>query len=256
VDRTTERVDVAGKGTMLFADAVREIATSIPSSLPARLTQQERARRAKIELLQRAGREAYPATVERTRTVAELRARHDGLPAGQCTDEIVSVAGRVSAARDFGGVTFAVLREDNATIQLILTAEDTPADAHLLWRRTVDLGDQVSVTGEIVASKRGELSILVDRWTMAAKCLHPLPDPRAGFTDPEARVRQRHLDLLVNPEARDLLVARSAVVDALRDGLRARGFVEVETPILQLTAGGAAARPFRTHSHAYDTDLI
>jgi lysyl-tRNA synthetase class 2 len=255
-DRTFEQVALPDGRTVSFADAVREI-TAAPAGLPGRRpTQQERARRAKIDLLHEAGHEAYPVAVERTGSVADVRARYAGLPAGQHTGDVVSLAGRIGAARDFGGVTFAVLYEGNTEIQLMLTAEGTPADAHLLWRRAVDLGDQVSVTGEIVASKRGELSILVAGWSMAAKCLRPLPNPRTGLTDPEARVRQRHLDLLVNPDARGLLVTRAAAVEALRNGLRARGFVEVETPILQLTAGGAAARPFRTRSQTYDTDLF
>ena len=124
------------------------------------------------------------------------------------------------------------------------------------WRRLVDIGDHVSVTGEVVTSRRGELSIAATAWLMAAKCLHPLPDKRKGFTDPEARVRQRHIDLVMNPDSLRMMRHRSAAVRALRNGFESRGFIEVETPMLQAVHGGANARPFVTHINAYDTELF
>ncbi|GAA0932273.1 bifunctional lysylphosphatidylglycerol synthetase/lysine--tRNA ligase LysX [Nonomuraea longicatena] len=185
--------------------------------------------------------EPYPVGFPRTHTTAqahEVGAR-------------VAVAGRVMLVRDHGGVLFATLRDWAGERQLMIT------DPALLrsWRRVVDLGDHVGCTGEVVLSDLGEVSVLAGSWTLLAKCLHPLPDKHRGLTDPEDRVRRRHLDLVTDPGARRLLRTRAAVVQALRDGLRRRGFLEVETPILQPVHGGAAARPFRTHAGAYDLDL-
>lgn len=216
---------------------------------------QQRARREKIDQLQAAGYEAYPVSVPRTHGIAEVQAAHQGLPAGQRTGQRVSITGRVQALRDLGGVIFAVLREDDAQCQAMLTAADTPAAVRQLWRATVDLGDHLSVSGEVIASDRGELSVLVDDWAMASKCLRPLPDAHSGLTDPQARVRQRYLDLIVNHDSMATLRARSTAVSALRAALSARGFTEVETPMLQSMHGGATARPFRTHINAYDADL-
>lgn len=248
--------DVIDQSTVPFLAAVHACEqTARPSRTQRRVSQQQRTRRAKIELLRAAGMDPYPVTVPRGGEIAEVRARHQGLPAGQRTGEVVSLAGRVRAVRDFGGVTFAELQGGGAAIQLMLTADHTPQPVRRLWRDAVDLGDQVSVTGEIAASKSGELSIVVIDWVMAAKCLQPLPGARAGLADPQVRARRRHVDLLVNSAAMSTLRTHSMVVEALRDTLRAKGFTEVETPILQLTAGGATARPFRTHSGAHDTDL-
>jgi lysyl-tRNA synthetase class 2 len=220
-----------------------------------RLSEQQRARLAKTDRLVKLGHEPYPVSVPRTSSLAEVRAAHPALEPDTRTGERASVAGRVRALRDLGGVLFAVLQDGPTTLQAMLTDDATPAPAADRWRQTVDLGDHVSVTGEVIASRRGELSILVDDWVMAAKCLRPLPDAHAGFTDPEARLSQRHLDLLVNPDAMRVLRDRSAAVRALRDSFAVRGYAEVETPMLQAVHGGAAARPFRTHINAYDMDL-
>jgi lysyl-tRNA synthetase, class II len=219
------------------------------------LSQQQQTRLEKRERLEKLGRTPYPVAVPRTTTLAAVRAGHPGLGPDATTGEPVAVTGRVRALRDLGGVSFAVLQDGDATLQAMLTHDVTPASARHQWRRTVDLGDLVSVTGEVVTSRRGELSILVHEWAMAAKCLHPLPDVHAGFTDPEARVSQRYLDLLVNPDALRVLRDRSAAVKALRDAFTDRGYLEVETPMLQAVHGGATARPFRTHINAYHTDL-
>jgi lysyl-tRNA synthetase, class II len=123
------------------------------------------------------------------------------------------------------------------------------------WRHDVDLGDQVGVTGEVITTKRGELTLRAESFTITSKSIRPLPDKHKGLTDPEARVRARYVDLIVRPEAREVAYLRSAVIRSLRDSLQARGFTEVETPILQLIHGGANARPFETHINAYDLDL-
>lgn len=252
-----EQVPVAGAGAVAFVDAVRSQEDELlrPARPLRPVTEQQRVRRAKIDLLAAHGQSAYPVDVPRTTTIAQVCAAHEEIGAGTSTGQHVSVAGRIRAIRDLGGVTFAVLQDAGNTVQIMLTAAETPRVQFDLWKRTVDLGDHVSVTGEVVASKRGELSVLLDSWVMAAKCLRPLPGAHAGFSDPDARVRQRYLDLIVNREAMDALQTRSRAVKALRDGFTQRGFTEVETPMLQTVHGGAAARPFRTHINAYNVDL-
>ncbi|GAA1615981.1 bifunctional lysylphosphatidylglycerol synthetase/lysine--tRNA ligase LysX [Actinoplanes couchii] len=241
-----------------FAEAVRAQEDQLlrPPRPERRLSQQQRARLEKRDRLVRDGVEPYPVAVARTTTLAAVRETHPGLPPDARTGVQVSVTGRIRALRDLGGVIFARLRDGDTDLQVMLTAATTPADVLRRWRRTVDLGDHVSVTGEVATSRRGELSILATDWAMAAKCLRPLPDEHAGFTDPEARVAQRHLDLLVNPEAMRVLRDRSTAVRALRDAFAVRGFTEVETPMLQTVHGGAAARPFVTHINAYDMELF
>ena len=123
------------------------------------------------------------------------------------------------------------------------------------WTRDIDLGDHVGVTGEVITSKRGELSVFAESFVLTSKSLRPLPDKHKGLTDPEARVRSRHVDLIIRPEAREIAYTRTTVVRSVRDSLERRGFVEVETPMLQLIHGGANARPFETHINAYDLDL-
>ncbi|MEU8819863.1 bifunctional lysylphosphatidylglycerol synthetase/lysine--tRNA ligase LysX [Actinoplanes sp. NPDC048796] len=252
-DPSTELIDGVPFAEVVRAQEERLLRPARPQRW---LSQQQRVRLEKHDRLIKDGVEPYPVSVPRTSTLAEVRLAHPGLAADTRTGRQVAVTGRVHALRDLGGVTFATLREGNATLQAILTAEATAAPLRQRWRRTVDLGDHVSVTGEVVTSRRGELSILVEDWTMAAKCLRPMPDAHAGFTDPEARVAQRHLDLLVNPDAMQVLRHRSAAVKALRDAFARRGYAEVETPMLQAVHGGAAARPFRTHINAYDMELF
>ncbi|MFD1044531.1 bifunctional lysylphosphatidylglycerol synthetase/lysine--tRNA ligase LysX, partial [Kibdelosporangium lantanae] len=162
---------------------------------------------------------------------------------------IHQIAGRVMASRDMGGLCFVRLRDFTGELQVMLVGDLTA------WRSSVDLGDHVGVHGEVVTSKRGELSVLADDWVVTAKCLHPLPDKRKGLADPETRVRQRYLDLVVNPDSAGMLKVRSKVVRALRDALHAEDYIEVETPMLQTVHGGANARPFITHINAYDTRM-
>lgn len=232
-----------GFAAAVAAQEAELLAVAVPRR---RLTQQQAARTAKLEVLRAAGMEPYPVGVPRTHTVAAVR---DVPLAGP----EVSVAGRVVRLRDLGGVVFAVLREGTDDVQAMLTA-DGSADL-ALWRRAVDLGDLVGVTGRLARSRTGELSIAVTAWRMAAKALTPPPDKRHGLADAEARVRLRHMDLALHDHAAALLRARSAAVWSIRSQLVAREFLEVETPILQRIHGGANARPFTTHINAYDLDL-
>ncbi len=209
-----------------------------------RLPEQVRLRMATRERLLRTGVDPYPPSYRRKTTAAELREGTDA-----------QVAGRVLAVRDLGGVIFVVLRDWSGDCQLLLSAATLgAADLHRL-RHDIDLGDQLGAAGPVGRSRSGELSVLVTRWQLTAKALRPLPDKRGGLADPEARVRQRYLDLTMNVDARCRLAARSAVLRSVRNTLDRRGFTEVETPILQTIHGGANARPFRTHINAYDLDL-
>ncbi|WP_132210059.1 bifunctional lysylphosphatidylglycerol synthetase/lysine--tRNA ligase LysX [Kribbella steppae] len=255
---TAERHAIMAADGGAFATAVRAQEEELlrPALPDRKLTEQELIRRTKLDELVAAGIDPYPVSVPRTETLERIRELHPNLPADHHTGVTVSVTGRVTRMRNHGGLAFAQLQDGLSQLQAMLTADACGEVALDHWRRLVDIGDHVSVTGEIVTSRRGELSIAATSWLMAAKCLHPLPDKRKGLTDPEARVRQRHLDLVMNPDSLRMMQHRSTAVRALRNGFEARGFIEVETPMLQAVHGGANARPFATHINAYDTELF
>ncbi|SNR28506.1 lysyl-tRNA synthetase, class II [Haloechinothrix alba] len=219
------------------------------------LPEQMRIRREKLDRLRQAGVDPYPVGYDRTTSIAEVREDHEHLEADTGTGQRVAVAGRIMLYRTSGKLCFATIRDASGSIQIMLSLDKIGAESLESWKSDIDLGDHVGVEGEVITSKRGELSVLADSWTLTAKCLRPLPEKHKGLTDPEARVRQRYVDLIVNPEARQMVTHRSHAVQALRNGLVQRGFVEVETPMLQQIHGGAAARPFTTHINAYDLDL-
>jgi lysyl-tRNA synthetase class 2 len=254
--RNDDPVELDGQSRP-FAEAAAEQRRRRRERLPerSRLSQQETVRRAKIERLERAGMAAYPASVPRTHEIGELVGKYAGSGPDVRTGQQVSVVGRVRALRDLGGLAFAVLQEGRHAIQIMADRVVLGTTAHQLFKATVDLGDVISVTGEVMVSHRGELSVQPYEWAMAAKCLRPLPDARAGFTDPELRQRQRHLDLIVNYDSIEMMLKRSTMLQAVRQSLVRRGYAEVETPMLQPVHGGANARPFQTHSNAYDMKL-
>jgi lysyl-tRNA synthetase, class II len=220
-------------------------ATAMPK--PVRRPEQVRVRLAKLDRLREGGHDPYPAAFDRDARLADVASEFAGLGPDERTGHKVRIAGRVMASRDLGGLCFVRLKDFSGDLQVMMTRPVLDG-----WRRAVDLGDHVGVSGEVVTSQRGELSVLADTWTVTAKCLHPLPDKRKGLSDPETRVRQRYLDLVVNPDSASMLKLRSTVVRALRDTLHGNDFLEVETPMLQTVHGGANARPFVTHINAYD----
>jgi lysyl-tRNA synthetase class 2 len=226
-----------------------------PEAARASGSEQTRVRLAKVAALRDAGVDPYPVGYARSHTCAAVRQAHPDLPPDTATGEHVAVAGRVVLLRDHGRLWFATLRDWSGDLQVMLCTERLGEEQVARWKSTVDLGDHVGVRGEVVTTRRGELSVAVDGWTLTAKCLHPLPDKHKGLSDPEVLVRQRHLDLIVNPAARQMLRVRAAAVHALRSTLVDAGFLEVDTPILQRVHGGANARPFVTHSNAYDLPL-
>lgn len=219
------------------------------------LPEQIRVRRAKrAELLAR-GVDPYPVEVARSHMLREVREAYPDLPVDAVTGEQVSVVGRVIFLRNTGKLCFATLREGDGTeLQAMLSLADVGAEQLADWKALVDLGDHVLVHGQVVASRRGELSVAADRWQMVSKAVRPLPVAHRELSE-ETRVRQRYVDLIMRPQAREMVRARATVLRALRSALDARGFVEVETPMLQLLHGGATARPFATRSNALDTDL-
>lgn len=219
------------------------------------LPEQMRVRREKLDRLRASGIDPYPVTFPRTATIADVRAKHPDLEPGTETGEKVGVTGRVMLIRNTGKLCFATMRDGTGEIQIMLSLAKVGQEQLDFWKREVDLGDHVGVEGEVITSRRGELSVMADRFAITSKCLRPLPEKHAGLTDPEARVRQRYVDLIVNDEARRMARLRSATVRAVRDFWHEEGYLEVETPMLQPIHGGAAARPFRTHINAYDMDL-
>lgn len=223
-----------------------------------RLSQQQRVRRAKLDEMTRQGFEPYPVSVPRTHTIDQIVAEYAGtnLGADVRTGNKVCLTGRVRALRDLGGVAFAVLEDGDSRIQVMATQSETCRAELARWKKWTDLGDIVSVTGQMATSHSGELSVLMHSWQMAAKCLSPIPHLHAQFRDPDARVRNRSLDLIVNADSRDMLLRRSRGVRAFRNAFDALGYAEVETPMLQTVHGGASARPFKTHINAYSTDLV
>ena len=218
-------------------------------------TEQVRVRKEKLARIRELGINPYPVRAPRTATLAEVRQQHGDLAPDERTGQVVSVVGRVMLKRDGGKLCFATLRDGTGDLQVMLSLADVGQDSLELWKRLVDLGDHVSVTGEVITSRKGELSVAATEWVLAAKTLRPLPEKHKGLTDPEARARMRYVDLIIRPEARSAAHLRATLVRSIRDSLHARGFIEVETPILQLVHGGANARPFHTHINAYDLDV-
>ena len=218
----------------------------------ASLEELRKVRLHKLELLKKAGINPYPSSVPRDMSIADAvkdfsRVSKEGKP--------VSLAGRVMALRPQGGITFLNLTDGTATFQALLKDGDTSAEVLKLFSETVDIGDFISVSGMLFETKRGEKTLLVKSWTMAAKSILPLPEKWHGITDPEERYRLRYLDLLMQPELREMFVRKARFWNTIRGFLTERGFLEVETPTLEVTTGGAEARPFRTHHNDYDLEL-
>ncbi|MEU7754538.1 lysine--tRNA ligase [Micromonospora sp. NPDC049101] len=219
------------------------------------LPEQMKVRREKRDRMLAEGVQPYPVGFPRTTTLAQVRARYADLPTDTATGDQVAVTGRVIFVRNTGKLCFATLRDGDGTeLQAMLSLDRVGPERLEAWKRLVDLGDHVGVTGEVITSRRGELSVLAQRWEMTAKALRPLPVAHKPLSE-EARVRQRYVDLIVRPQAREMVRTRAAAVRSLRDSLHGQGFIEVETPMLQLLHGGATARPFVTHSNALSTDL-
>lgn len=206
----------------------------------------------KLELLKKEGIDPYPSKVPRDFPIVFLKTNFD---AQTKTGVPISVAGRVMAIRGQGAILFAVLFDGTEKIQAIIKKDILQGEQFSLFFNAVDVGDFISVTGMAILSERGEPSVMVDSWMMASKSLLPLPEKWHGLQDVEERYRKRYLDFLMNDELRDLIVKKSKFWDATRDFMKNTGFLEVETPTLETTTGGAEATPFGTHHNDFDLDV-
>lgn len=219
------------------------------------LNEQMRFRRQKRESLLHSGVEPYPVKPARTHSLAQVREQFAPLEPGESSGQQAAVVGRVVFIRNSGKLCFATLQEGDGTrLQVMLSLAEIGTDSLADWKSLVDLGDHVSVHGEVISSRRGELSVMAHTWAMASKALRPLPTLHAGVNE-ETRVRQRYVDLMVREEARQMVRTRAAITRTLRETLHQRDYIEVETPVLQLVHGGATARPFETHLNAFDQKM-
>ena len=224
------------------------------------IVEQHQIRREKRARMIGTSREPYPVDMSRTHTLAQVRAGWPDLAAGAETDDIVEIGGRVVFLRNTGKLCFATLQDgfdpdsDGERLQVMVSLAEVGEQGLGEWKADVDLGDFIWVRGRVVSSRRGELSVMASEWKMASKALRPLPVLHKDLSE-EARVRRRYADLIVRPEAREIVRVRAAITKSLRRTLDEAGFLEVETPTLQLIHGGAAARPFRTHLNAFDIDM-
>ncbi|MBM5798443.1 MAG: lysine--tRNA ligase, partial [Cyanobacteria bacterium K_Offshore_0m_m2_072] len=212
----------------------------------------------KAEALRALGQGPYALSFAPSHRTAELQQSHADLPNGEERAETVAVAGRVMTRRVMGKLAFFTLVDESGPIQLYLekaTLEAGATEAFTQITTLVDAGDLIGVEGSLRRTDRGELSVKVQRWQMLSKSLQPLPDKWHGLADVEKRYRQRYLDLIVSPQTRDTFRRRALAVSAMRRWLDERGFLEIETPVLQSVPGGADARPFETHHNALDLPL-
>ncbi len=208
----------------------------------------------RARLLER-GEQAYPVAVPVTTTIGALRERFGHLPADTATGERAAVAGRIVHLRNTGKLCFAALQAgDGSRIQAMVSLDAVGEESLADFKALVDLGDQLFVAGEVITSRRGELSIRADEWRIASKALLPLPNLHVELSE-ETRVRSRYLDLIARPAARRMVHTRAAAIASLRQTFADRGYLELETPMLQVQHGGASARPFVTHSNAFGADL-
>src|SRR5690606_17191108 len=219
------------------------------------LPEQMRVRLAKREALLAPGEAPYPVHVPRPLSLADVRENWGHLQAGEETQDVVGVAGRVVFVRNTGKLCFATLQAGDGTrLQVMLSLAEVGAEALERWKDLVDLGDHVFVRGRVVSSRRGELSVMASEWRMASKALRPLPVLHKELSE-EQRVRRRYVDLIVREEARRMVHERAAVVRAIRRVLEDEAYTEIETPVLQTVHGGATARPFHTHLNAFDLPM-
>ena len=221
----------------------------------ADLPEQILVRRAKRERILERGEQAYPVSVPRTHTIAEVRAAHGELEIGEETDVVVGVAGRVVFLRSTGKLCFATVQDGEGNrLQVMFSLAAVGEESLAAFKADVDLGDHLFAHGRVISSRRGELSVFADSWQLAAKAIRPLPVLYKDLSE-ESRVRQRYVDLIARPAARETVRLRAALMRSLREALDRRGFLEIETPMLQTIHGGAAARPFVTHMNAFDIEL-
>jgi lysyl-tRNA synthetase class 2 len=218
----------------------------------ASLEEIREARLKKLDKLRQAGLDPYPAKVPRDFSVSEFKQTFEDL---EGSGKEISLVGRIMAIRGQGAILFAVIFDGTEKIQTVFKKDEMPEDAFNLFTETADIGDFISVKGYAAKSKTGEESLFARGWVIASKSLLPLPEKWAGLSDVEERYRKRYLDFLMDDQLRDLIVKKSKFWDVTRNFFKENGFLEIETPTLELTTGGAEARPFKTHHNDFDLDL-
>ena len=206
----------------------------------------------KLHLLEKAGMSPFPSKVPRTFCLADAK---NNFKQYKENKKEVSVVGRIMAIRGQGAILFVVLYDGKGKIQAVFKKDSIEENKFKLFTDVIDIGDFISVTGAFFTTERGEESILVKDWTIAVKTLLPLPEKWHGIQDTDERYRKRYLDILMNPELRDLFLKKAKFWDVTREFLKEKGFLEVETPTLEITTGGAKATPFKTHHNDYDLDV-
>ncbi|MDR2748999.1 MAG: lysine--tRNA ligase [Bifidobacteriaceae bacterium] len=217
--------------------------------------EQTKIRKSKRQKLLDLGLQAYPVDLQFSSSIPEIRSKYKTLKADERTGDIVNTAGRVMYLRGAGKLAFVALQDGAGNrLQAMFSLAQIGEDQMKSFRALVDIGDHLWVEGEVISSKTGELSILVNTWKMASKALRPLPVLHKELSD-DSRVRRRYLELIVNSQTRDTVYQRSKIVSTLRDQFHKKAFLELETPMLQTLHGGAAARPFTTKMNAFDIDL-
>jgi len=219
----------------------------------SRIDEIKQIREQKISILRKAGMEPFANSVQRDVTLKELELRFNDF-IGDANE--ISLVGRVMAIRGQGAISFIVLNDGTAEFQAVLKKDEIDEKQFSLFRDTVDLGDFIEVRGELFTTERGHKSLLMNSWKMATKSLLPLPEKWAGLQDVEERYRKRYLDILSDKEVFERFVTRSNIIKAIRQYLDNKGFLEIETPILQNQAGGAMAKTFNTHHNDYDMDMV
>jgi len=229
-----------------MTDQLENEADDLPEQIAIRMAKREKL----IEL-----GDAYPVALPISHTIQQVREKYHDLEIDAVTGQQVALAGRVVFARNTGKLCFATLQAgDGERIQAMVSLDKVGEQSLEQYKELVDLGDHLFVSGEVITSKRGELSILVSEWKMAAKTIRPLPNLHNELSE-EFRVRHRYIDLIVRDRAREVVKIRSQVMQSLRKTFTGENYLEVETPMLQVMHGGASARPFKTHMNAFDVDL-
>lgn len=207
----------------------------------------------KLEEIRKLGIEPYPYRFNRTHHAGDIISKYSKLKPEEKTKDKVIVAGRIMSIREMGKISFGHIQDQSARIQFLIKKDDDEKQYQLF--RLLDIGDWVGIEGIVFKTRTGEITIETAKLTLLSKSLYPLPDKWHGIKDPEIKYRRRYLDLMMNPESRKVFVMRSRIIDAVREFLVSRGFIEVDTPALQPIYGGAAARPFKTHLNALDMDI-
>jgi lysyl-tRNA synthetase class 2 len=213
-------------------------------------------RKEKLDKIRQSGINPYPSLYPIDSSIADIKKKNEHLTTGETGTEVVSVCGRIVSRREMGKAAFVDITDYTGKIQLYIKSDFVGADSFKTFKDLVDLSDFIGVKGILFKTKTGELSVKVDSWTLLSKALRPLPEKWHGLKDTETRYRQRYLDLLANDEVKNVFVKRSLVISTIRKELEKRGFLEVETPMMQAIFGGASARPFVTHHNTLDMDLF